>query len=176
MNKEVEVAKSAEIAEAEAQAPVEMGPIRLGVKFFLFDNGLTFAFTIIVGIILLLVGYTSDDIVNNKALMIVGLLISLYAAFLLYRNYSKETKAFIALAITSVVASLLDLGAQVIAHHPLHIAKELIAVAADLAAYGVGWYLAATTNFKIFLFNKKWTTVFFVIGAIALVFGLIGSL
>lgn len=158
-------------AKKKQDQPAELGPIGSGIKLFFVDSGISNAFFVLAAIILLLVGYTPNDIANNRILDVIGLFISVYVAFLLYKNYSRQNKALIALIVTAIVATAVDICSQVLTHDTLHLTTQLLSLGTDLLAYCFGWYLAATTNFKIFLLSKKWTTVFFVIGIIALVIG-----
>ena len=170
------MAESAEQEQTVIKEGQKIGPVRAGIMLFFADFGMTVCFGIIVGIIFLLAGFTANQITGSWAVGIAGILISAYAAFLLYKNYSKDRTALITLVVTSIIFSILDLCFTAVGRESLQLGRSILEGLVDVVAYLFGWYLASTTNFKIFLFGKKWTIAFFVIGIVAIAISWLGMI
>jgi hypothetical protein len=103
--------------------------------------------------------------VSKVLSMIFGLAISVYMAFYLYRKYSKEMNAFIALMVAGLIGGgIASLVPKTIIDSSF--SHDLITIAATLAAYVFGWYAAKMSEVKIFLFGERWMKAFMIIGIV----------
>lgn len=146
-------------------------PIPAGIKLFFADAGLSTAGGLIVGILLGAAGATKEMLLYPS--IVLGLLISIYIAFLLYRRYSKDITALVAMTITALIVSALSFP---FVPRPAGFSQTqwALLILATIIGYGIGWYVAKTTKLKVFLFGRKWMIAFMVIGIITAFFELIG--
>lgn len=136
-------------------------PVWLGIKLFFVDVGISVAVVAIAGVIFGAARVGEEVIIYLG--IVIGLVVSMYAAFLLYKRYSQETVALVALVITGFIFSAMGFPELV---KTMPSTQALLLTLATVVAFGVGWYLAKQTGLKIFLFGNKWVTAFFIIGII----------
>ncbi|OGF82649.1 hypothetical protein A3B18_03445 [Candidatus Giovannonibacteria bacterium RIFCSPLOWO2_01_FULL_46_13] len=156
----------------------ENGPILAGIKILFADMGISGAIGFIIGMVLGAAGMTGEQLQDPSSLIqnlgiIVGLLVSVYMAFLLYRSYSQDIKAFVALLIAGLIFSAIHVYVNMSSTTP-NLMRDLMAVIAQVVSYFVGWYAAKNTDLQLFLPSRKWVIGFLVAGIVIAFFGVLG--
>ena len=145
-------------------------PVWLGVKLFLVDLGISsvlgFAYGFAIGFIFGTDGLSQTQILTYY--IPIGLLVSFYAMFLLYKRYSQHTTALISAIVAILIVSALSF--QQLVQGDMSMYQSLLTIFLTVIAYCVGWYVAQRTSLKLFLLGDKWVTAFFIVGLLALFF------
>ena len=145
--------------------PIGGNAILNGIKLFFFDSGITISFSIIVGTILGAAHVPAAQIKDSSILVVIGIIFSVYAAYILYRQYSKDIIALVTLIITYILFS--SLAIYILFASKQNYSKEIFSSIAGIVAYLIGWYLAKVTKTKFPLLPRGWNLAFIIIGIIA---------
>lgn len=155
--------------EVISDSTKEASPVWLGIKLFFVDAGSSIIVGIALGIALVIVGAVSEKNILIYA-SILGLVISMYVSFLLYKRYSQQTTALIALMVTGLIFSAISSNSM---NEYIQGTQQLLLTFATLVSYGIGWYIAKQTQLRIFVFGNKWVTAFMIVGILVSIFTLL---
>ena len=151
-----------------------------GARMYFADSG----FSSIVGLVLgFIVGFSglaptamAAAGITSAIGIIVGLAISLYIAFMLYRKYSQSVTALVSMTATGLFFWLLGTYATW-ANGATDMTQNWIILGAQVVVYILGWYVAKTyTSLTVWFPGEKTVWVFAVIGMIAAALGFLGAL
>ncbi|MBI2610369.1 hypothetical protein HYW60_00320 [Candidatus Kaiserbacteria bacterium] len=151
-----------------------INPNFAAIKVLFADIGVSTALGFIVGLFLGAAKFTAEDVANNPFLPIIGLLVSVYLAYVLYRRYSTELSALITLLVAAAVWVLLGVYVSATNTEGYNFFKELLFAAAQIVAYVVGWYLAKTTSMSLYIPKEGWITGGSILGGIVVLLSLLG--
>jgi len=162
---ETTIGPSSSVKAVDTDAGKEGNPIWLGVKLLLVDMGISLVFGLIIGVVFLAAGMSPEQLTNHPLAIGFGLMVSVYAVFLLYRQYSKDIKALIAIILGGLIFGAMTLTSGV-AGGNVGLSFATIIMIAQTLSFLFGWYLAKTTSIRLFLLPGIWVTIFFVGGII----------
>ena len=167
--------ETSQIQVPEAPIKKESSPIWLGIKLLFVDMGISGALGAIAGLVMGAAGMSAEAIEASPVLIGAGFLVSLYAAFLLYRQYSKNIKALLAMIGAAFLLLILLVYTEISAETSTLLRESIMGVA-QILTFVFGWYLAKTTDIRIFLLPKKWVTGFFIVGIIVAFIAFLGAI
>ena len=142
-------------------------PIVDGIKLSFAVTGMSVVFGFILVFLLGTAGLKGQETSEIfYAHLFIGWFFSLYISFLLYRQYSQQISALVALIVTDLIVSVpyFKFLSQFTALSQTEMLQFNIII--TIIVCGIGWYLAKETKLKIFLFSRKWVTAFTIIGVI----------
>ena len=161
---------SKEVADDLNLEPPKPAHFWLSVHTLLIDLGLTFVVTALAGAFLGAAGLTYEEIINHDSLLLLGALVSVYAAYVMYKRISASERTLIYLVVISLLYGAPNI--YIAAETPEYIGGQwegallLIVTILSLAA---GWGLAKHTSFRLYIPPKPWLTTASVLGFITVV-------
>ena len=146
----------------------------LGLKFHLADVGISVIVGIIFGLIL-----GAFNVANETLLLLIvgvglGLLVSAYVAYTLFKTTTQELAALISLSLWGVVIGLL--GVLLAAKTGTESTGQVLgSIVLQVGAYVAGWYVAKRTQLKLPQLKGGLLVTAVILGAILLFFTLLGT-
>lgn len=146
-----------------------------GIKLHLFDAAVSAVVGLCLGFVLGFVGLKqlTTGIAVDIIFMPLGLLVSVYAAIILRRQYTHSIIAVISMGITGGLLALLTYSADGSPFTPI---QTVLITISSWMAYALGWYVAGEYQFDIPLPSatlRKWLIG---LGGVAVVGSLLYSL
>lgn len=172
--KEITASEQSEAVSSKNGGSETGSLFKAALSIFAFDVGLSTALGFIVGVIYAVVKQTEDMTGLMVPAMVIGIGLSVYAAYILRVNYSKDSKAVVYLiclgllfgVLSTIVEPESDLGDK----------KNLSVFAATVIAYVVGWLIADRKLVSLPIVPAGWQKVFRIIGYIVIALSLLGIL
>lgn len=144
------------------------------LKIFLADIGISAVLGFVVGAFLGAARVPVNEITEHPALVVFGLLVSIYVSYVLYRRYSQKIAALFALLAIAAVWMAINVYIAAVYTEGFNLQKNLLILTAQILSYSAGWYIAKTTEINLYIPKDGWIKAASILGGIMILVALLG--
>lgn len=143
-------------------------------RTLLSDVGTSVVIGFIIGMFFGAAGYTAADLADSFLMPIIGLIISLYMSYVLYKRYSQHSYALVSLLGFAVVLGSIQIYSEFLRSAEYVFTQNAIFIVAQVLVYFLGWYIAKSTSKNIYIPPNPWFVGAGILGAVVVLLSLVG--